>query len=211
MLKVTIMPNAIELDKFRFSNERRQQIRYELGLSDKYVIGCVGRFSFQKNHEFLIEVYNELLKKKPDSILLLIGRGELEEDIKRKVKNYNIEKSVLFLGVRNDVPDLLNAMDVFVLPSRFEGLGMVYVEAQVNGLPCVASDGPVPKEVNIAGGVTFLSLQETAEFWCEYILSNHLSRESLCCDVGSVSQYNIDLAAERLRGYYLKLCETKTF
>lgn len=211
MQKITIMPNAIELDKFRFSNDTRIRIRSELGISDKYVIGCVGRFSFQKNHEFLLQIFRKILDKRPDAILMLVGRGELEENIRNQVNECNMNDSVLFLGVRNDVPDLLNAMDVFVMPSRFEGLGMVYVEAQVNGLPCIASDGPVPKEVNLNGDVAFLPLQETASYWCDYILSNHFSRNPLMNTVEDTCLYNIDIAAKKLRRYYLKLCETKTF
>ena len=154
--KVRIIHNAIDLDKFKFDPEARKKLRKELDIKEKtVVIGHVGRFVKQKNHDFLIDVFNEYHTKSPDSKLLLIGTGPLEEKIEAKVKKLNLSDSVLFLGQREDTNKLYSVMDIFCLPSLYEGLGMVLIEAQMNGLPCVASN-EVPKEAKITENISFL-------------------------------------------------------
>lgn len=138
--KVKIIHNAIDLDKFKFDSNARKKLRKELGITEKtIVIGHVGRFVKQKNHDFLIDVFKEYHAKSPDSKLLLIGTGPLEEKIKAKVEKFNLSDSVLFLGQREDTNKLYSVMDVFCLPSLYEGLPVVGVEAQASGLPCVLS------------------------------------------------------------------------
>ncbi len=144
--KITIINNAIDLDKYAFDKEKRKNLRKQLGIKDDtFVVGHVGRFMYQKNHEFLIDVFAEVVKERPDSILLLVGDGPLRFTIEEKVRKLGLEKKVLFLGLRSDVQDLYNVMDVFCFPSYYEGLGMVIVEAQANGLPSVVSTA-VPEE-----------------------------------------------------------------
>lgn len=167
--KITIINNAIDLEKFKFNKEKRERLRKELGLENSFVIGHVGRFMKQKNHEFLIDIFNEVLKQKKNARLLFIGDGKLKQQIEEKVKKLGIEKDVIFLGVRNDVADLYNIMDIFVFPSFYEGLGMVVIEAQVNGLSVVTSDA-VPKEAKVTKNIRFLNLRQPKTEWCNAIL-----------------------------------------
>lgn len=135
-----VFNNAIDLDKYRYDEKKRKELRAELGLKGKKVIGHIGRFCYQKNHNLLVDIFNEVLKIEKDAVLLLIGEGELENEIKEKVKKLGIEQSVLFLGRKADAYRYYQAMDLFLLPSRYEGLPVVGVEAQACGLPCVFSD-----------------------------------------------------------------------
>ena len=152
---VILLKNAIQLERFLFSNEKRENIRKELKLESSLVIGHVGRFTYPKNHDLLIDIFAEYLKKCPYAVLVLVGEGELRGKVEEKIKFLGIEDNVQMLGVRNDVPDLLNAMDVFVLPSRYEGLGNVAIESQANGLPVICS-GFVPHDVAISDNVLFV-------------------------------------------------------
>jgi len=139
--EVKIIHNAIDIDKFKFDEVARKKLRKEFGIKDStIVIGHVGRFVQQKNHTFLVDVFKEYHKKNPDSKLLLVGSGPLEDKIKKKVEKLGLKDSVLFLGQRDDINKLYSAMDVFCLPSLYEGLPVVGVEAQAAGLPCVFSD-----------------------------------------------------------------------
>ena len=167
--KVTIINNAIQTEKFVFDSQIRQKIRNDLNISNKFVLGHVGRFDYQKNHDFLIEIINKLHKKNPNIILLLIGEGKLEKAIKEKVKKYNLEEYVKFLGVREDVPDLLQAMDLFLLPSHYEGLPGVAVESQAAGLITLLSDQITP-ETKITNLVEFLSIKNGVDPWVDRIL-----------------------------------------
>ena len=139
--EVKIIHNAIDIDKFKFDEVARKKLRKEFGIKDStIVIGHVGRFVQQKYHTFLVDVFKEYHKKNPDSKLLLVGSGPLEDKIKKKVEKLGLKDSVLFLGQRDDINKLYSAMDVFCLPSLYEGLPVVGVEAQAAGLPCVFSD-----------------------------------------------------------------------
>lgn len=168
--RVTIINNAINLEKFKFNKEKREKLRKELGVENCFVIGHVGRFMKQKNHEFLIEIFNEVLKQKNNAKLLLIGDGNLKSLIEAKVQNLGIEKAVIFLGVRNDVADLYNAMDVFILPSLYEGLPVVGVEVQANGLPFICSD-KVTDEILLTNNIKLLSLRQPKTEWCSAIIN----------------------------------------
>lgn len=201
MRKVTIMPNAIDIENFRFSIAKRNKIRSELNIEGKLVIGCVARFSPEKNHEFLLEIFKEIIHTKSESVLMLIGRGELEDSIKRKATELGIKNSILFLGVRNDVPDLLNAMDVFILPSLHEGLPVTLVEAQANGLPTWVAD-VVTNEVKIASNIHYMSLGDGAKTWSRSILSEKLNRNFIGCEF---ERYDIKKAADRMFGVYQRL------
>ena len=173
--KVFILKNAIHTEEFLFSNEIRQEIRNELGLTDKFVVGNVARFSYQKNHEYLIEIFKEIAKKRNDAVLVLVGRGELMNNVQEQVKNDQIDDRVIFLGVRNDVPKLLNAMDVFVLPSRYEGLPVALVEVQANGLPTYVSTA-VTTEMKVSSNMHFISIDNDPSKWAKEILESDNKR-----------------------------------
>lgn len=198
---VYIMKNAIPAERFGFSQELRDAIRREMNIADKFVIGNVARFSFQKNHNFLIEIFAEIKKIRDDAVLVLIGRGELEEDVKQQVENLGLKDSVLFMGVRNDVPDLLNAMDVFVLPSRFEGLPVTLIEVQANGLPAVISDA-VTKEMTVSDDFSFASIQLPASDWAKIILGNGRTKSK---NLIKNTVYDLNVATDALRTKYLSM------
>lgn len=153
--KFEVFNNAIDLDKYRYDEEKRNKLRKELGVEEKKVIGHIGRFCYQKNHDLLIEIFNELLKRESNSVLLLIGEGELEQEVKDKVKGLGIDDKVIFLGKRTDAYRYYQAMDLFLLPSRYEGLPVVGVEAQACGLPCVFSNG-VTAEAKLLSSTVFV-------------------------------------------------------
>ena len=202
--KFKIIPNAIDAEKFYFDEEIRQSKREELRLNKEFVVGHVGRISYQKNHKFLIKIFDELLKIEPNSILLLIGVGEREEEIRKQIQNLGLEKKVSFLGNRIDVNELYQAMDVFVMPSFFEGIPVVGIEAQFTGLPCIFSD-KVPREVQFNEKCEFVSLNKSAREWAEIINKN----KSVVIDRKSVkndqSVYDIHNANSILFNLYMKL------
>ena len=199
--KVYIMKNAIHAEQFSFSSEKREHLRREYNLTDKFVIGNVARFSYQKNHEFLIKVFSEIKKVRDDAVLMLVGRGELEGEVKKQVQDLGLTDSVLFMGVRNDVPDLLNAMDVFVLPSRFEGLPVTLVEIQANGLPAVISAN-VTKEMALSDDFCFLSLSQSALEWAEVILKKNRTDSA---NLIQNTSYDLQIAIDDLRKKYLSI------
>lgn len=168
--KYIVIKNGIDLNKFSFENSKRIQIRNELNLNNKeLLIGSVGRLSIQKNYSFLLPVFGRIIKKNLNCRLLLVGEGEELEKLKKQAQDLSIEDHVIFYGNSNDVPGMMSAMDVFVLPSLFEGFTLVLLEAQAMGLPCVASN-KIPTEVNLTETVNFLSLEESIETWCNTIL-----------------------------------------
>lgn len=175
--KASLLNNAIDLDEFTYQQEIREMTRQELNLKDNFVVGHVGRFNKQKNHDFLIEIFADIIKKKPKSILLLIGRGELEDKLKNKIKSLGIENSVVFTGVRSDISKIMMAMDVFVFPSFYEGMPNTVLEAQATGLSCLISD-KITKEVKITNLVKFLPLQKKTDQWVNSALNciNKLNR-----------------------------------
>ncbi len=199
---VTVINNAIDLDKFVFNQDKCDELRKELGLEGKFVVGHVGRFMKQKNHEFLIDVFAEVVKEKEDAVLLLIGEGPLMELIKDKVSNLNLSNKVIFLGVRSDVADLYNAMDVFVFPSLYEGLGMVAVEAQVNGLPVIAST-EVPVEAKVNKDMVFLDLKEGCQKWSNVIVgTDNTVRENAKTEFIKAG-FDIKVEVKRIEELYL--------
>lgn len=165
--RIQIMRNAIEVDEFLYQEQVRSQVRKELGLEESFVLGNVGRLVYQKNHEFLIEVFASACRQKSNLKLLLAGDGDLEPDIKEKVKSLGIEDKVLFLGKCAETSRLYQAMDLFVLPSRFEGLGIVLIEAQAAGLKCMCTAG-IPEEAKITENLEYLPLEK--DVWVSEIL-----------------------------------------
>lgn len=201
--KVKIIKNGVDPKKFYFNESEREQIRSELGFTGKFVIGNVSRFKTEKNHIFQIEIFSELKKIIPNAELLLIGEGELMPTIKEKVNNFGLNDYVHFLGVRSDIPQLMLAMDAFLLPSLYEGLPVVGVEAQASGLPVFTSTG-VTEEVDITGNVVFTELSEGAEKWAKRI-SNYMKdyhRHDMY-DYIHGNGYDITETARWLQDFYL--------
>jgi len=167
--KFFILKNAIDSEKFTFDSKIREQKREELNISDKFVLGHVGSFSIAKNHDFLIDVFKKVHNKNKQAVLLLIGDGFLRSSIEEKVKELGLSGSVIFTGIRSDISDLLQAVDLFVFPSLFEGLPVSVIEAQAAGLPCLISD-TITEEVIVTNLVESLSIDEIDK-WSENILN----------------------------------------
>ena len=168
--RLTVMKNAVCANSMRFKPEVRTLIRKELNIENNFVIGNIGRFNEQKNHTFLIDIFYEIQKLKENSVLLLVGEGILKPEIEKKVNQSGLEKKVFFLGVREDVNELLQAMDAFVLPSLFEGLAMVLIEAQASGLKCFTSKDLVTTEAKVTDLLEYIPLNEKPEVWAQKIL-----------------------------------------
>ena len=164
-----VVNNAIDTEPFAFQQEISERVRESLNINGKFVLGHVGQFRQEKNHLFLIDIFGEVVRKNPDSVLLLVGKGAQMEPVMAKVKELGLEDSVKFLGARPDIARLMQAMDVFVLPSLYEGLPVTMIEAQAAGLPCVISDG-VPLECKITENVAQIPLAASPELWAEEIL-----------------------------------------
>lgn len=165
--QIIILKNAIEVERFSYNTSVRQKIRNELGIDDKFVVGHSGRFERQKNHIFLLEAFAKAYQNNPKLCLLLLGEGLLKDDIEKQIKELKIENAVIFAGWKENCEEYMQAMDLFVLPSLFEGLPIVLVEAQTAGLHCLVAD-TVTKEADITGNVKYLSLE--TENWTKEIL-----------------------------------------
>lgn len=204
--KVYLLNNAIDLDKFKYNEKLRKEKRKELGISDDtLVIGHIGRFVAQKNHTFLIDIFNEVHKKNNNSVLLLAGQGPLMEEIKNKVKELKLNDSVRFLGQRNDVNELYQAFDVFCLPSLYEGLPVVGVEAQASGLLCILSNA-MTKETKVFDITKFISLNNTPKDWADSILDDVKKYKRIDTSKEMTSKnFNIKEEAKKLEKYYLNL------
>lgn len=195
--KIFLLNNAIDLEKFRFNENLRKAKRSELGISEStFVMGHMGRFMAQKNHSFLIDIFSEVSKKEADSVLLLAGQGPLVEEIKEKVQSLGLSEKVKFLGQRKDASELYQAMDVFVLPSLYEGLPVVLVEAQGAGLKCFTSD-KVSYESKISEDLKFLPLENSA-LWVEEILKVKGIEKNDNFTVCTQNGYNIKENASKL-------------
>ena len=170
--KFTILPNSMNINKFKFNHEIRNSLREKYKLNNKFVVGHIGRYSTQKNHFFLIDVFNSLLKNdKPNSHLIIVGEGEKETEIKNYVKKLKISNFVSFLEPRNDIYKFYNAFDVFFLPSLWEGLGIVAIESQINGLTTVVSD-ILPKALEKSENLRKISLESDINTWSNSLFLN---------------------------------------
>lgn len=197
--KCITLPNGIDIKKFQSVNKTSELIKKELNINkNSFIIGHVGRFTESKNHLFLIKIFYEILKKKKEAILVLVGSGESEPVVKDKVRKLKIEKSVIFLGDRDDIPELMSIMDVFVFPSKFEGFGNVLIEAQAAGLKCVVSEN-VPEEVSLTNLVVSLSLSDSITKWCEEILTPFNST----IEYKNIIEYDIKNVVKKLENIYL--------
>lgn len=202
---VYLLNNAIDIDKFKYDKKIRDRKRSELNISnDIIVVGHIGRFVEQKNHKFLIDIFNEIHKKERKSLLLLAGQGPLMDDIKSKVNLLGLNECVMFLGQRNDANELYQAFDVFMLPSLYEGLPVVGVEAQASGLLCLLSND-MTKETKVIDSTKFLSLNDSAEKWADELFERiaSSSRKDTRLEISN-NGFNIKKEADKLVAYYTK-------
>ena len=167
-----VIRNGIDIKKYTYNEAIRKKYRKEFGLEDKYLIGHIGRFNKVKNHNFLIDIFVEVLKIRKDAVLMLVGDGTLRNEIVEKVNSLGINENVIFLGERKDVSNLLQAIDVVVLPSFYEGFPVTVVEAEAAGVPVIMSD-TITDEVMIKNNIVKLSLKQTAFRWAEKICEHH--------------------------------------
>ena len=202
--KVKVIHNGADVEKYHFDSVKHEVLKKKMGYEGKIVIGNVARFKKQKNHTFLIDIFAEIHKKNDQTVLVLVGQGELEEEMKKKVSQLGLEDCVDFLGARNDVPTLLQVFDLFLLPSLFEGLPLVGIEAQAAGLPVVASNTVTP-ETDITGNVTFLPLDLSASEWADKTLDicNSFTRKDMTEKVRTAG-YDIKQTAQWLQNFYLE-------
>lgn len=203
-----ILHNAFEIEKYCADDTRRAKMRDRLGIEDKLAIVDVGRLSEGKQPLFMIDIFSALRIVRPDSVLFMVGAGEMMQETKEYAKKHGLDETqVQFLGARTDVAELLQAMDIFVLPTRGEGLGIVYIEAQAAGLPCFATKGCVPQDVAITPLFHEVEKTDDVKAWVDAILSHANERlqespQQLLREVG----YDIRLEADKLERYYEKLC-----
>jgi len=175
--RILYLHNAVDLTQFSYVESSRKVLRESFNIAeDDFVIGHVGRFSPQKNHSFLIDVFFEFHKKNSKSKLILVGDGELRQSIENRVLSLNLKDSVIFTGVRSDVPQFLSAFDLLLLPSYFEGMPNVVIEAQAAGLSCVISD-TITREADITGMVTYLDIKQSPAIWAEFMMSMKVERK----------------------------------
>lgn len=206
-----LIKNGIDLDKFLYDENTRKIYRKKINAGDKTVIGHIGNFVYQKNHEFLIDVFYELIKINKDYILLLISDGDLLDSIREKVKNLGIEENVIFLGKTSEINGYLQAMDIFLLPSHFEGLPVVLIEAQAIGLPCLVSDQVSP-EAKLTDSIEFIPISNTS-LWVNKILIKKLNNRKKKSiehqkDI-ECAGYNVNLSANRMRQLYIDYISEK--
>jgi len=200
--QVEIINNAIDSKKFIYDRESEKVVRKELDLEGKRVIGHVGRFNEQKNHFFLIEIFEKVVNALPNSCLVLIGDGNLKPKIEERVKELDIKDSVMFLGLQDNIPRLLQTFDLFLFPSLYEGLPVTLIEAQASGIPIVASN-TITSEVDITGLLTFCSLNDTAQYWAEKVVKNiDHTRENTHQRIVN-GKYDIAENAKKLQEFYL--------
>ena len=200
-----VFRNAIDVEKYAFNPEIRENLRNKLQLNGKKVIGHVGRFDYQKNHPYLIDIFSKVYAKDHSAELFLIGNGADMPKIQEQVKNLGLEEHVHFLGNQSNVNEWLQCFDVFVMPSHYEGLGIVLIEAQAAGLPCFASD-IIPSEASVSNLIEFIDLALNSEVWANKILKyfeNPLPRVSPVQQIykkGYDSKFNI----KELENFYEK-------
>ena len=198
------IPNGIDTNRFRFDADVREKVRTELGVQGKYVVGNIGRLCYQKNQDFLLDVFYEVLKRRPESILLLVGEGPDRFALEEKTRGLEIAGNVIFYGTSDRVERLLWAMDVFVMPSRFEGLPVTGVEAQASGLPCLFSD-IITEESRASSNSRFFPLSAPAAEWAGAVL-----QVGSCGDrtagISEVQEAGFDAAdvAQRIEQFYLR-------
>ena len=201
--RVKFIKNGIESDKFRFDPVTRQAVRNELNIGNKLAIGHIGRFMQQKNHGFLIDIFAEIHKLVPDSVLILCGIGKLEEEIRAKVKALNLENDVIFMGAVSDPQRMYQAFDLFLFPSLWEGLPLTGIEAQTSGLPVLMSD-VITDETVVTDNVTELPLSASANEWAKKAVEITSDFKRADCSQKTVAAgFDICTTADFLQEFYI--------
>ncbi|MBQ3524271.1 MAG: glycosyltransferase [Clostridia bacterium] len=209
-LPYTVIPNAIDSELYLPKDNIRKDVREELGITDKFVIGMVANFKSVKNHKFMIEVFSDVLKRIPNACLVLVGHGEMKQSIEKMVAEKNLSNRVIFTGLRKDVSRILQGLDVFVLPSISEGFPISVLEAEAVGVPCVISTG-VPTDVKLFEAMdTFFVSIEDKNAWVDEIVSlQQTTRRSWAKEI-SKTQYDVKNNAKKLMEFYEskhRMCE----
>lgn len=201
--KFQVINNAIDVKKYKYSRDVSNRYKEKYKLNNNLIIGHVGNFTVPKNHCFLIDIFNEILKINRNAILLLIGGGDRQDIVKEKVDEFGINDKVFFLGVRDDVCELMQVMDIFIFPSLYEGLGIAAIEAQAAGLPVLKSNN-VPDECVLTSNVFTLSLTDNPELWAQKTLEiiNEFKRKNVSTDIIK-GGYDISSNAKWLENFYL--------
>lgn len=202
-----VLNNGIDVEDFRYDEILRKKHRQEFHLQDKIVIGHVGRFVGFKNHKLIIDIYEKFREKISDSALVLVGVGELFPQIQKLVKEKGLEKDVLFTGNRNDVPEMLQMMDTFIMPSFYEGFPRACLEAQAAGLPCVISS-TISQEVDVTGNVSFVDLDAPVEVWVDKLVEKCGSKAEDNVELLREAGYDIKDVAKRVEAYMLEMVES---
>jgi glycosyltransferase involved in cell wall biosynthesis len=203
--RVVIFRNAIHASLYSYSKEERLLFRSEKSWNDNFIVGHIGRFSYPKNHRFVLDVFKHIKLLCPQALLLLVGDGEDRDAIEKKIEFEGLKEAVFLTGVVDNVFDYTQAMDVFLFPSLYEGLGMALVEAQAAGLPCFTSE-MVPREAAVTDLVEFISLSRGAEYWASRILryKDGYVRRNTYNDIRKAS-YDVQQNAEWLENYYVNM------
>lgn len=197
---VFVVNNGIDIYRFKHPQKTREEVRKNLGISnDSFVIGHIGRFVPVKNHGFILRVFSRILERKQKSVLLLIGSGPGEKIIKDEIKKSNLEKNVIILHSRTDIPELLNCMDVFFFPSLYEGFPCVLLEAQASYLPCYVSD-TISREVFLTNYIKPLSLNDSPQIWADAICDNSIKTDF----PDRLEEYDIRNSVKKLESIYLE-------
>lgn len=200
-----LLPNGIDLNRYAFDPVTREEVRKQLGVEGRFVVGHVGRISAEKNHAFLLEVFSRVVLAAPDAVLILFGTGPLAEEMKKKAADMGLSESVIFYGVTDDMPRMWQAIDVFPLPSFYEGLPVSAIEAQAAGVPCVFSEN-VTREADVVGGAAFLPLGD-ADKWARAILAQRGRERQSGADKLLEAHYDIRQTADRLFDLYTGIGE----
>lgn len=198
----SILPNAISASRYIYDETKASVIRKKYNLNNKLVIGHVGNFSYPKNYPFILNVFKKIKENRANSKLMLIGNGKMRSEVERLTISLNLFNDVIFLGIRNDVPDLLQMIDIFLFPSFYEGLPVTLIEAQASGLKIFASDA-ITREVALTDNVTFISLEKSPEYWAEQILKALPYERKDNSRIIKAKGYDIVESAKLLETFYL--------
>lgn len=199
-----VINNAIDSEKYIYDHLKRSKIREKYSIEKNFVIGHIGRFNYPKNHEFIIDVFKAVYDRNKNVVLLLVGDGNLRPQIEQKINNFGLNNNVILTGIIEDIPEILQGMDLFLFPSLYEGLPVSLVEAQVSGLKCIVSDTVTNEVVFTNNLVTFMSLKEQVNAWADKILTYYAGYERIDCQSKIIkSKFDIKQTCMQIQDFYL--------